>query len=186
MAQLCLWTKIRTKQWLVLDASAFQSMRADLLCPKWDTFACFVWKDDLLPKIRIFCKSIAGPLSEAKSHWLQFLNQLNFVWRQRSLCKICLNDISEMFNYWERRWIDVDGAAHTQQQYSRLYALFLAFHALVYRWGCQFLSLSSCNITMIFKVICRNISQRCSSVYTTIFVRRKDKTNYLANQTWAK
>ena len=34
--------------------------------------------------------------------------------------------------------------------------------------------------------ICRNISQRCSSVYKTIFVRRKDKTNYLSNQTWAK
>ena len=27
--------------------------------------------------------------------------------------------------------------------------------------------------------------QHCSSVYTTIFVRRKDKTNYLSNQTWA-
>ena len=34
--------------------------------------------------------------------------------------------------------------------------------------------------------ICRNISQRCSNVYTTIFVRRKDKTNYLSNLTWAK
>ena len=36
-------------------------------------------------KIGIFCKSIAGPLSEAKTHWmvnwLQLLNQLNFVWR---------------------------------------------------------------------------------------------------------
>ena len=29
-------------------------------------------------------------------------------------------------------------------------------------------------------------AQRCSSVYTTIFLRRKDKTNYLLNQTWAK
>ena len=32
---------------------------------------------------------------------------------------------------------------------------------------------------------CQN-AQHCSSVYTIIFVRRKDKTNYLANQTWAK
>ena len=32
------------------------------------------------------------------------------------------------------------------------------------------------------KSICRNISQRCS----TIFVRRKDNTNYLLNQTWSK
>ena len=30
MAQLCLWTKIRNKQSLVLDASAFQCMRAGL------------------------------------------------------------------------------------------------------------------------------------------------------------
>ena len=36
-------------------------------------------------KIAIFCKSIAGSLSEAKTHWMvnwfQLLNQLNFVWR---------------------------------------------------------------------------------------------------------
>ena len=35
-------------------------------------------------KIGIFCKSITGPFSEAKTHWmvnwLQLLNQLNFVW----------------------------------------------------------------------------------------------------------
>ena len=31
----------------------------------------------------------------------------------------------------------------------------------------------------------RPTSQRCSGVYTTIFVRRKDKTDYLSNQTWA-
>ena len=31
--------------------------------------------------------------------------------------------------------------------------------------------------------ICRNIFQRCSSVYTIVFVRRKNKTNYLSNQT---
>ena len=31
---------------------------------------------------------------------------------------------------------------------------------------------------------CRNISQRCSSIYATIFVQRRDKTNYLSNQIW--
>ena len=31
-----------------------------------------------------------------------------------------------------------------------------------------------------------SFTQRCSSVYTTIFFRRIDKTNYLSNQTWAK
>ena len=66
-----LWTKIRTKQWFVLGASAFQCMRAGFLCLKCDNFAClstrqrFIWKNDFLAKIDIFCKSIAGPLSEA-------------------------------------------------------------------------------------------------------------------------
>ena len=41
-------------------------------------------------------------------------------------------------------------------------------------------------IGIFCKSICRNISQCCSSVYTTKFVRRKDKTNYLSNQIWAK
>ena len=39
MAQLCLWTKIHTKQWLVLGASAFQCMRAGFLRLKCDNFA---------------------------------------------------------------------------------------------------------------------------------------------------
>ena len=29
-----------------------------------------------------------------------------------------------------------------------------------------------------------HLAKRCSCVYTTIFVQRKDKTNYLSNQTW--
>ena len=96
MAQLCLWTKIRTKQWLVLGASAFQCMRAGFLCPKYDNFACLHTGQDqnelhlrrwfffFFAKIGIFCKSIVGPLSEAKTHWminwLQLLNRLNIVW----------------------------------------------------------------------------------------------------------
>ena len=31
-----------------------------------------------------------------------------------------------------------------------------------------------------------HLAKRCSSVYPTLFVRRKDKTNYLSNQTRAK
>ena len=31
-----------------------------------------------------------------------------------------------------------------------------------------------------------HLAKWCLSVYTTIFVRRKDKTNYLPNQPWAK
>ena len=30
-----------------------------------------------------------------------------------------------------------------------------------------------------------HLAKRCLSIYTTIFVWRKDKTNYLPNQTWA-
>ena len=40
MTQLYVWTKIRTKQWLVLGASALQCMRAGFLCPKCGNFAC--------------------------------------------------------------------------------------------------------------------------------------------------
>ena len=41
-------------------------------------------------------------------------------------------------------------------------------------------------IHIFCKWICSNISKRCSSVCTTIFIRRKNKTNYLSHQTWAK
>ena len=41
-------------------------------------------------------------------------------------------------------------------------------------------------IDIFCKSICRNISQRCSRVYTTIFIWRKDKTNYMSNLTWVK
>ena len=73
-----------------------------------------------LAKIGIFCKSIAGPLSEAKTHWMinwiQLLNQLNWTLYAvipRSLCKIRLNDVSEMLRCCERRGINVNGAWHT-------------------------------------------------------------------------
>ena len=76
MAQLCFWTKIRTKQWLVLGASSFQCTRAGFLCPKCDNFACLHTRQDqnelylkrwcfFFAKIGIFCKSIAGLLSKA-------------------------------------------------------------------------------------------------------------------------
>ena len=64
-----------------------------------------------------------------------------------SLCKIGFNDVSGMFNCWERRWIDVDGASHTFSVifsiFSGVCTVFLGFHALVYRWEWQFLSLFS-------------------------------------------
>ena len=43
-----------------------------------------------------------------------------------------------------------------------------------------------CKIGFLCKSIAGPFSQRCSSVYTTIFVQRKDEMNYLSNQTSAK
>ena len=88
----------------------------------------FICKDDIFCKIGISCKSIVGPISEAKTPWmvnrLQLLNQLNFVWRHT---KVFMQNSSQ--------WIDGElilMALHThflpQQQYFRVYALFLGFH----------------------------------------------------------
>ena len=74
--QLCLWNKIRTKQWLVLGASAFSMYACGFFCGPNATILLvyipakikmsFIWKDDFFfGKIGIFCKSIAGPLCEA-------------------------------------------------------------------------------------------------------------------------
>ena len=101
MSQLCLWTKILTKQWLVLDASAFQCMRTGFLRPKCDNFACL----------------------------------------------------------------------HTRQDQNELY---------MKKWFFFPKSGSSINRLQV------HLSKRSSSAYTTIFVRWKDKTNYLSNQTWTK
>ena len=46
MAQLCLWNKIRIKQYLVFSASAFQCMPAGFLCPKCDNFAYLHTRQD--------------------------------------------------------------------------------------------------------------------------------------------
>ena len=97
----------------------------------------------------------------------------------------------------KRRWIDVDGVyAHflSQQQYSRVYALFLAFYAMVWvideeasffhfvhkitnirNWRCfsssnirtQF-SHTFCNITMIFKAISQYFSALFERIYNHI------------------
>ena len=59
--------------------------------------------------------------------------------RPRCLCKIRRNDVSEKVNCWD----DCELMLMALHAYSRVYALFLAFHSLVYRWRCQFLSLFS-------------------------------------------
>ena len=111
----------------------------------------FIWKDDFFSfaKIGIFCKSIAGPLSEAKTDWkvswLQLLNQLNFLWRHtkgftQNSSQRCLRNVQLLKTTVNWCW---DGASHALSATAAIfsgYTLFLAFHALVYRSGCQFLS----------------------------------------------
>ena len=129
MAHLYLCPKIRTKQWL-LGASAFECMRACILCDNLQ----------FLPKSTASVNRSQAHLAKRKRiGWsIGFNSWSNWTLYgviPRSLCKIRLNDVSEMFNCLEKRWIDVDGASLTW-----VYALFLAFNALVYRLGCQFLS----------------------------------------------
>ena len=196
MAQLCLWTEILTKQWLVLGASAFQCMRSGFLCPKCDNFACFHTRQDqndlhvkrwlFFAKIDIFCKSIADPLSEAKTHWMAN-------WLQPEPIELCITSYQSLYAKFVPMMfpkcliVENDSelmlmALHThflpQQQYSRVYSLFLAFHASrfidedasffhsfhkitnIRSWRCfssskirtQF-SHTFCNISMIFKVM---------------------------------
>ena len=45
---------------------------------------------------------------------------------------------------------------------------------------------SSSEKMIFFLIFCKSIACPLPSVYTTIFLRRKDKTNYLSNQAWTK
>ena len=128
MAQLCLWTKIGTKQWLVLGASALQCMRAGFLCSKCDNFGCLRTRQDqneLHLKRWLFVVPIsASSVSRSQAHlakrngiaWsIGFNSWTNWTLYgviPRSLYKIRFNGVSEKFNCWERRWIDVDGTSH--------------------------------------------------------------------------
>ena len=82
MPQLCLWTKFRTKHWLVLSAPAFQCVRAGFLYLKCDNFACLHTRQDqnelhlkrwffFFAKIGIFCKLIAVPLPSVVQGYTQ-------------------------------------------------------------------------------------------------------------------
>ena len=71
MAQLCLWTKIRTKQWLVWGVLSFQCMPAGFLCPKCDNFACLHTRQDqneLHPKRWFFLAKSASSVSRSQAH----------------------------------------------------------------------------------------------------------------------
>ena len=112
----------------------------------------FIWKDDLYSKIGTFCKSLAGPLSEAKTHWM--VGQLTTTPEPIGLCMASYQDLyakyaSIISPAYQLLWTTVNWwcwwrFTHTFCYSSNIfgaYTLFLAFHTLVYRWGCQFLSL---------------------------------------------
>ena len=70
MAQLNVFTKIRTKLWLVLGASV-QCMRAGFLCPKCDNFACLHTRQDqneLHLKRRFFLPKSASSISPSQAY----------------------------------------------------------------------------------------------------------------------
>ena len=129
MAQLCLWTKIRTKQWLVLDASAFQCMRAGLLCPKCDNFAylhtrqdqdklqrCFFFQNRHLLQAHLAKRKRIGYSIgfNSSTNWTLYgVNKgfySKFVW------------MVFLFSCWERWWIDDDGTWRTLSATSAIFS----------------------------------------------------------------
>ena len=170
-------------------------VRAGFMCPKCDKFACLHTRQDqnvLHLKRRFFLPKSLSSVSLWQAHlakqkrigWsISFKSWSNwtlFGAIPRSLCKIRLNDVSEMFNCWERRWIDVDGTSHTLSATTTIFSgvrtdfsfsrfvidedasFFHSFHKItnIRSWRCfcsskirtQF-SHTFCNITMIFKVM---------------------------------
>ena len=134
-------------------------MRAGFLCPKCKNFACLHTNQDqnelhlkrwyFLPKsVSSVSRSQAYLVKRKRIGWSIGFNSWTFVWRHT---KVFMHNFSQ---WCFRISIVENNGSHlmlivlqthflSQQQYCRLYALFLAFHALVYRWGCQFLSLFS-------------------------------------------
>ena len=93
----------------------------------------FMWKDDfILPKLASSVSQSQGHLAKRKRiGWsIGFNSWTNWTLYgvlPRSLCKIRLNDVFEIFNCWQRRWIDVDGASHT---FSATAAIFSGVHTV--------------------------------------------------------
>ena len=118
--------KIRNKQWIVQVFCAPNATICLFTYPprsKWASPEKMIFF-----KVCIFCKSIAGPLSAAKTHWmvnwLQLLNELNFVWRHT---EIFMHNSSQ----WCPRNVQLLRTTVNWCWYSRVYALFLTFHAFV-------------------------------------------------------
>ena len=94
MRQFCLFTYLPRSKWASSEKMIF--------LPNWESFAS---------------RSQAHLAQRKRNGWsIGFNSKTNWTlygFISRSLCKIRLNDSSEMFNCRERWWIDVDGASHT-------------------------------------------------------------------------
>ena len=190
MAQVWFGTKNRTKQWFVLGASVFQCVCVRVVFApnattllvymptKAQTQLRFIWKYDCFAKIGIFCKSIAGPLSEAKTHrmvnWIQLPNQLNFVchytkvfmqnssqWclRNVQLLRMTVNWCWWRFTHTFCSSSNILGCMHSFRLFKLWFidedaSFFHFFHKIMNMriWRTQF-SHTFGNITMIFKVM---------------------------------
>ena len=171
------------------------SVSAGFLCPKSDNFACLHTcqdQNELLLKRRFFLPNSASSVSRSQAHLAKrkligwsigfnyWTNWTLYGIILRPLRKLCLNDVSEMFNCWQQRWINVDGASHTLSATAAIFsgvrtvfdlwgldedASFLHFfHKITNIRSCRCFSSSKirtqfsfhftfCNITMIFKVM---------------------------------
>ena len=198
-------------------------MRAGFRCLKCDNFGCLHTRQDrneLHLKIWYFLsKSATSAAKRKRMEWSIAFNS----WTNFELCMASYQGLYAKFvsmmspNCWivendsELMLMTLHTHFLSQQQYSRVYALFWAFHALVYQWGCQLLSLffsqdnehTERTVLLFFQnpyAIFSHILQHCrdfrrnveifpsvvQACTYTVFVRRRDKTNYLWNQTWAK
>ena len=162
MAQLCLWTKIPTKKWLVLGALAFQYLSVGFLCPQCDNSACLHTHQDqneLHLKIWFFLTKSASSGIWSHAHlvkrkriewsigfnscikWALYGIIRRFLYEGFYSSQWCLRNVYLLRTavnwYW---WRFMHTFCHSSNILGCTHC-FLTFHALVYRWWWQFLSL---------------------------------------------
>ena len=152
-------------------------------------------------KIGIFRKLIAGPLSEAKTHWmvkwLQLLNQLNFVWSHTKVSSIFVNknlfngpimitidcnSLSLLIFEELRKWFNYASGSKSAPN-SDSFWVCLLFNVCV--WVLQFCLFPypprSKGVLSEKTIFFAKIGKVMSQYFPAIFLRRKDETNYLSN-----
>ena len=92
----------------------------------------FIWKDTFFDKIAIFCKPIAGPLSESK--------KLTLTRESIGLCMVPYQGLYAKFVSLmtpKCSIVEHDGELMLMALHTHFLPMFLAFHTLVYRWRKQ-------------------------------------------------